>query len=225
MRSLQMIARTMVALLPLVAMAQVPLPVEKESHHKTLFRNDELRILEVIVPVGMETLDHQHSNDIVTVCLECGDNTRTRSPGEPWSDIRSRKVGRSVIAEYSGKPAVHAVRNVGPEGYRLFAVENLRQKDWSAGTTLTAPATTLAEEGRSFRIYDVRLGNNSTTTAHIHTVPTVVVLLNGTALASGGGKTTTLKQPGQWEIIPPTQSHVLSLEGREAANLVEIEVR
>jgi hypothetical protein len=219
-----MMARILGVLVPWMAIAQGPLPVEKESHHKVFFKNDDLRILEVNVAEGMETLDHQHANDIVTVCMECAD-TRTRSPGEPWSDIRNRKVGGALIAEYSGKPAVHAVRNVGAGSYRLFAVENLRQKAWSVGIKLTAPATTLAEEGRSFRIYDVGLGGNSTTTAHIHTVPTVVLLLKGPALASGGGKTTTLKQPGQWEIISPSQSHVLSVEGREAAKLVEIEVR
>jgi hypothetical protein len=121
--------------------AQTPIAVELESHHKPVFADQSLRILDVVVPEGETTLDHTHQYDIATVCIECA-VTRNRVLGETWGEIRKREVGGITFAEYSGKPAAHAIRNVGEGFFHLIAVENLRPAEWPTAKRLDGqPAT------------------------------------------------------------------------------------
>lgn len=209
------------------AWAQSPVAVEFEPHHKTVFADKTLRVLDVVVPEEAATLDHTHNFDIATVCIDCA-VTQTKSPGEAWSSARNREVGGVLVAEYAGRPAAHAVRNVGKGLYRLIAVENLRSSGWPAVTPSSAnSATAPSEETRSFRVYDIRLTAGVGPTQHTHSVPTVVVLVAGDAATSDATKNAArrLSQPGEWQVVPAGSSHGLSAPYGRAAHLVEIEVR
>ncbi|MEQ1579722.1 MAG: hypothetical protein ABL964_03935 [Steroidobacteraceae bacterium] len=207
------------------ASAQQPIPVDNESHHKIVFSDQALRVLEVLVPEGEETLDHMHQYDITTVCIDCA-ATRTRVPGEPFGEIRPRKAGGSLIAEYAGKPAAHAVRNVGKGLYRLVGVENVRLSGWTTAAPLAEQAgTTLAQESRAFRVYDVQVEPAKAATKHMHTSPTVVVLDKGDVAHGIGKESKHLGKPGEWILVPAGISHTITAQGSAASHLVEIEVR
>lgn len=202
-----------------------PVPVEKDPHHKIVFSDQALRVLEVRVPEGQETLDHMHRYDIATVCIDCA-QTRTRVPGQPFGEIRPRKAGGFLIAEYAGKPSAHAVRNVGKGMYGLVGVENVRLSGWTTAAPLPQQqGTTLSQESRAFRVYDVMAEPGKAAIQHTHTSPTVVVLDKGDVSHQTGATSKRLSTPGEWTLVPAGVSHAVSAQGSDAAHLVEIEVR
>jgi quercetin dioxygenase-like cupin family protein len=204
--------------------AQV-VPVFEERHHAVVFADPSLRILDVNIPVGATTLDHLHEHDVATVCISASD-TRSRAPGAGWSDTRPRRVGEANVTEYAGQPGTHRVENLGDRLFRLIAVENLRQDGWSAGRLVSDAATTQAAAARAFGIADVRLTAAAARTSHLHTAPTVTVLVSGTAQVRtrSAEVATTLERPGEWTLVPPGLEHTLTRTGGDA-HLVEIEVR
>jgi quercetin dioxygenase-like cupin family protein len=191
-----------------------------------VFSDDALRVIDVNVPPGDTTLEHSHSHDIATVCIESS-QTRTRVPGQPWGDARPRGVGEPNLTEYAGKPGAHTLQNLGSGLYRLIAVENRRIRGWSSGEPLVAPATKLAREARAFRLYEVTLGANASETTHVHAQPTVAILINGRVNASGkpASAATRLEAPGQWVRIAEGQPHTLSAGGATDVRVTEIELR
>lgn len=202
-----------------------PVPIEQDHHHKIVFSDVSLRVLEVRVPQGEETLDHMHRYDITTVCIDCA-QTRTRLPGQPYGEIRPRKAGGFLIAEYAGKPAAHAVKNVGTGLYRLVGVENVRLSGWTTAAALPDQAgTVLAQESRAFRVYDVQAEPGKAPTQHTHTSPTVVVLDKGDVTLGIGKDAKHLAKPGEWLLVPAGSTHTIAAQGSAAAHLVEIEAR
>jgi hypothetical protein len=223
-------------LLIITAVVTAQVPLSKEPRHRVTFENVQLRILDVNVPPGDTSLDHLHDRDIVTVSMTGGTDTRLQSPGQPWGPVRPpRPLGDAVVAEYTGKASSHRIENVGKSAYQLFALENLRTSGWATSGALTAPATKLTTESRAFRIYDVRLGRDSSQTSHTHAVPTIALLISGKLMSEGPDTQAKanapapvglkqLDQPGQWVLIPRGDTHHLVRLGVGDARLVEIEV-
>ena len=224
----------LILLMSAVVAAQVP--VHQEPHHRTAFQNAQLRILDVNIPPGVASLDHRHDFDIVTVSMNAGTETRLTAPGQPVTNRPPRPLGDSTVAEYAGKPGSHRVENVGKAAYQLFAVENLRASGWSAAPALSAPATTLKNDSRALRVYDVRLVRGRSQTTHAHAVPTIAVLVAGKVMSEGSDAQAKalapapvglkqLDQPGQWVLIPAGESHHLVRLATTDAQIIEIEVR
>jgi quercetin dioxygenase-like cupin family protein len=219
------------------AVVSAQVPTNKEPHHRTVFENTQFRILDVSIPPGQMTLEHSHDLDIVTISMSNGTDTKTQSPGQPWSDIRPRRpLGHVETSDYSGKLTSHRVETVGTTAYNLFAIENLKKSGWSTTPALSAAGTTMSKESRSFRVYNIALAKERTQTSHTHAVPTVVVLLNGKVMSEGPDEKAKanapapvgLKQidrPGQWVLIPAGDSHHLVRLGTEDSQILEIEVR
>jgi quercetin dioxygenase-like cupin family protein len=217
-----------------IVAAQVPL--DKEPRHRVTFANAQLRILDVNIPPGDTSLDHQHDRDIVTVSMTGGTDTRIQTAGQPWTTRAPRPLGDATVAEYAGKPGSHKVENIGKSAYQLFAVENLRATGWSTAPAASGYATKLATESRAFRIYDVRLARETSQTSHTHAVPTVAILISGKVMSDGPdthAKTNApaavglkqLDQPGQWVLIPQGDTHHVVRLGPTDARVIEVEVR
>jgi hypothetical protein len=224
-------------LLVMTAIVAAQVPLTKEPRHRVTFENAQVRILDVNVPVGDTSLDHLHDRDIVTVSMTSGTDTRLQSPGQPWGPVRpARPLGDAVVAEYTGKPSSHRIENVGKSAYQLFALENLRMGGWTTTPSVSAPATKMTTESRAFRIYDVRLGRDSSQTSHTHAVPTIALLISGKSMSEGPDTQAKanapapvglkqLDRPGQWVLVPPGDTHHLVRLGVDDARVVEIEVR
>jgi quercetin dioxygenase-like cupin family protein len=226
MKRIAVLFRTALVLAASAAVASAQVPIEKEPHHKVLLDTLLLRILEITVAPGETTLDHRHEFDIATVALGNA-STRTKRPGEDWGAPRIRPVGSADLIEYTGKPAVHQVENIDKTPYHLIAVENYRTGTWPARTAITAPATTLAKETRSFAAYDVKLTADEPATEHAHDVPTVVILVSGEITNQGvnGEEPYPVKGAGKWVLVPAAQAHTMEAAGSGDAHVVEVEVR
>jgi DNA-binding beta-propeller fold protein YncE len=209
---------------PVQKFVRKPVPVEQEPRHRVVFQNEALRVLNVNIPAGDTSLDHTHSYDIATVCISCA-NTRSRVLGAEWGATRTRQTGEPNFTEYLGRPETHRVQNLGTSPYHLVAVENRNSGTSAAALAVTAPATKLLNETRSFRVYEVRLTGNTAETEHRHAAPTVAVLVNGSITAGEGAAPAVLNRSGQWLFIPAGSSHRLERQGSENAHIAEIELR
>ena len=204
--------------------AQAPIPVDREPRHRVVFTDSELRVIDVNLPPGYTSLEHSHSHDIATVCIEPS-RTRTREPGEDWGKARPRAVGAPNVTDYAGKAGAHTLQNLGTGPYRLIAVENRRTSGWSEGPPLAAPATTLARESRAFRVYDVALTPGAAPATHVHAAPTIAILIEGSVSASSGESAKRLRAPGEWLQVPAGQPHTIGVAGSAGVRVTEIELR
>ena len=213
-------------LLSAVVLGQQVIPAGEDPHYKRLLFTAHLRLFEIAIPAGAATLDHSHDHDIVTVAL--GESTvRTRQAGPEWSAPQPYMPGATNVTNYTGAAAAHRVENVGKTPFRAFTVENLRDRGWSMPQLITAPATTLVQESRSFAVYEVRLTGSTSRTNHVHQMPTVVMLVSGGVEVQGGGGESEFRMetagrwfPSQWD-----QPHTLTLSGSGDAHLIEVEAR
>lgn len=206
------------------APSSAQVPVGKEPHHRVVYEDARLRVLDVNIPPGVTTLDHSHDHDLVTVSIGQAD-TRIRTPGEDWGAVRPRRpLGDTSTVEYAGKQGVHTIQNVGPEPYRLIAVESVKQSGWRAVPALPAPGVRQLTEGRAFRASSVRLKSGETL-RRARAVASVLVLISGTALLSSNShEPRRLDQSSRWAVVGAAGAYTVASQGGGQAHLVEIEV-
>jgi mannose-6-phosphate isomerase-like protein (cupin superfamily) len=193
------------------AVAQIG--VEEEPDHHAGFHNDLVYILEPLFPPGHVTLEHRHSYDAVSVCIE-GSMMRAKSPGQNWGEARLLcEPGGVSVNENTDRPNTHTVQNVGQKTTHLRLIENLREGSWTTFAPVSAKGLKVTRESRAFRSYDVTPGS----AAHKHEVPTVVVLISGEAATVGD----SMSRAGAAVYIPAGQEHIITGSGR----VVEVEIR
>jgi hypothetical protein len=229
-------ARIGLFVLAATAFVSAQVPVVKEPRHHVTFENPQLRILDVNIPPGDKTLDHRHELDIATVSMTTGTTTRTQTGSQAAVERPSRPLGEAGVTEYVGKPGSHTIENIGKSPYQLFAIENSKTAGWSTAPAASGLATKMTRESRAFRLYDVSLSREVSQTSHTHAVPTIAVLITGSAMSDGPDKQAKenpgapiglkqLTQPGQWIMVPAGDTHHLVRLGPNEARIVEIEVR
>src|SRR6185369_2969850 len=88
-----------------VLLAQAPVSLMQEPHHKLLTYQRIMRVFELTVPPGDVTLDHGHDHDTATIVLGPA-MTRTRIVGQDWTAPRDRALGATEFNMYTGAPIV-----------------------------------------------------------------------------------------------------------------------
>ena len=206
------------------ALAAQVIPVGKEPHHRVVFEDAQLRVLDVNIPAGVTTLDHSHDHDLLTVSIGQAD-TRIRTPGSDWGPVRARRaLGDVSTVDYAGQRGVHTIQNVGPDPYRLIAVENVRQSGWHATPAVGAQGVRTAAESRSFRASSIALEAARPSVTRTLPVPSVVVLVTGDAVFTRQGHDPQpLTSAARWRVVGAGEAYTLSSRGD--ARVVEIEVR
>jgi hypothetical protein len=207
------------------ALAAQVIPVGKEPHHRVVFEDARLRVLDVNIPPGVTTLDHSHDHDLVTVSIGQAD-TRIRTPGADWGAVRPRRpLGDVSTVDYAGQRGTHTIQNVGPDAYHLIAVENVRQSGWHSTPAVAAPGVRVAAESRAFRASSIALTPAHTSVTRALPVPAVVVLVAGEAvLTRKGHDPQRLHSSARWNVVSAGEEYTVSSRGGDV-RLVEIEVR
>lgn len=118
------------------ATAQRPVPSEKERHHKVVFENRYIRILEGRVAARDTTPEHTHSANAVVVFL-----SRTtfgiRSAGQ--EPVLAHVQGGDLrYVDYGDKPVSHIVWDAGPSPLRFLVIELKRRTGDSCQTPAIA---------------------------------------------------------------------------------------
>jgi beta-alanine degradation protein BauB len=99
-----------------------PVPVQMEPHHHIVFRNQYVRVLNVLFPVGETSLFHTHSNDNVGIPIS-GDKTQSQPFGGEWSEVQDVKPGAAGFRKAHGQPYTHRVRSAGKLPFHVIDVE------------------------------------------------------------------------------------------------------
>jgi quercetin dioxygenase-like cupin family protein len=100
-----------------------PVPVEQEPHHRVVFENQYVRVLDVVVKPGETTLFHKHSLDNVAVVL-AGTTLRNQLPGQDWTP-RTAREGSVGFAAGTAKPYVHRISNAGSTVFHVLDIQIL----------------------------------------------------------------------------------------------------
>jgi hypothetical protein len=103
--------------------AEDPVPVEQEPHHRVIFENQYVRVLDVVVKPGETTLFHKHSIDNIPIILTDADN-KTQFAGKDWAltPAKAKSVG---FVPGTAKPYVHRISNEGATVFHVVDVEVL----------------------------------------------------------------------------------------------------
>jgi hypothetical protein len=100
-----------------------PVAVEQEPHHRVIFENQYVRVLDVVLHPGETTLFHRHALDNVPIQLS--DATVERQfPGEDWA-ASPAKEGSVGFVGGSKSPYIHRIRNTGATVFHVVDVEIL----------------------------------------------------------------------------------------------------
>jgi len=103
--------------------ADDPVPVEQEPHHRVIFENQYVRVLDVVVKPGDTTLFHKHSLDNIPVILTGADN-RTQFAGEDWKPTPAKSESVGFIPG-AAKPYVHRINNQGSTVFHVIDIQIL----------------------------------------------------------------------------------------------------
>jgi quercetin dioxygenase-like cupin family protein len=103
--------------------AEDPVPVEQEPHHRVIFENQYVRVLDVVVKPGETTLFHKHSLDNIPVILTNADN-RTQFAGKDWGPTPAKAESVGFIPG-AAKPYVHRINNQGSTVFHVIDIEVL----------------------------------------------------------------------------------------------------
>jgi quercetin dioxygenase-like cupin family protein len=98
--------------------------VAAAEHHRNLFENDVVRVLETHIPPGARTGVHTHRWPNVQHVLSTTDFVRRDGRGEPVFDTRAGahrpEAGETL---WSGPLPPHSIENVGEHVLRVLMVE------------------------------------------------------------------------------------------------------
>lgn len=109
---------------PAASQASEPVPVEQEPHHRWIFENQYVRVLDVVLAPSESTLFHTHSHDSIAVRLTDSQVQEQPAHGE-WRPASKMIPGESRSMEGTKRPYTHRVKNVGNTPFHVIDVELL----------------------------------------------------------------------------------------------------
>lgn len=94
------------------------------QHHKLLFENENVRVLDTNIPPGEQTNVHTHQNPASLYILSWSDFIRCDADGNVSVDSRTMtKVPVPGTALWSGPLAPHSLKNTGENELHVISVE------------------------------------------------------------------------------------------------------
>ena len=102
---------------PLDAMTAAP------DHHRILFENDSVRVLDTMLPAGERTPVHAHEWPAALYVLSWSDFIRRDADGTVLVDSRDRPRSQSSAGLWIDPLPPHSVENVGTSDLHIIAVE------------------------------------------------------------------------------------------------------
>jgi hypothetical protein len=97
------------------------MPIEKEPHHKIVLENQQVRVIDLVVPAGDTTLLHTHNAASVVIFLS-NSGLAIQNPRQA-PVITQVKLGEVVFRDYDVKPVAHTVWSADGSMFRCLVVE------------------------------------------------------------------------------------------------------
>ena len=168
---------------------QAAVPVEQEPRHRIVFQNQNVRIYDVLIPPGDQTLFHTHSFDNVAIAVS-GGTGRDEMLGRPAREV-SLRTGNVGFSKATNAPYTHRLENVGTTPLRIVGLEVLSSSS-SPGVPAvlnTVPGHQLVLENDRVTIYRVSIDPKQSTGIRSRTLPWLrVSITQSTISVQGPGK-------------------------------------
>ena len=168
-------AMTVVAAGSLVVTQSV-VPVHEEPHHKLVFENAWVKVLDVNFAVGVESLFHRHAMHNIAVRIVGGTTRADSMDGE--GSPRQVPTG-SVVFHSASPPYVHRVVNVGTTPVHIVDIELTGARPRSGVGADQLAGHDVEIENEHVRVSRVRLRAGESLPAHVHQRGWLDVVLAG----------------------------------------------
>ena len=208
--------------------AQSPVPIEKEPRHRLKHENRYVRVFDVLIPQGDETLHHTHTNDGVGIKITDG-RIRDEAQGGKPEDMEVKR-GAVNFAHFQ-TPLTHKVSNVGSAPFRNIFIEILPSLDAPSNSPspsqVPSHALLLLENDR-VRVYRLKLAPGQETDMHTHALRGLGVAVSEGVISfiAPGKKSETVKfQPGEFQWHEGGTKHSLKNVGTVPFEAVDIELK
>ena len=202
-----------------------PVPARDEPKHKVVFENNYVRVIDVQIPVGTETLYHVH--DIASVMVYLTNSTNeSQALGESTWTPRSTTPGDSRHAAYDAKPLTHHVRNRGTTLFRVYDIELLHAP--ATRTAFALPETSALHvqwQEKNARSLTLKLAAGAHQTVAEGGCAYLFVGIAGTLTVSPSSGVVRHVRPQEFFFQPAKSGFVLSNGGKEALEAVVLELR
>ena len=200
-----------------------PVPVVKEPYHKPVFENEYVRMIDVQIPVGVTTWYHIHDVPSVIVYLTKSSNA-SQTWGAAGTTPRHTTPGDSRYAPYDTTPLTHRVTNTGTNLFRVYDIELLRPPN---ATPFPAPSTAVKPkwEEKLVRSSNLALDAGGKTEIKASACAHVLVGIAGTPAASAGKTGQRALKHGEFLFFPPRTAITLHNGGKDAAEVVLLELK
>jgi len=196
------------------------MPVEQEVHHKVVFENRWIRLIDLIVPAGDTTLLHTHAAASVVLFLSKS-NVAIQNVGES-PVITHVNPGDVVYRNYDEKPAVHMVWSEDKSVFRCMVVE-LRQPLMSNNCAVLSPGDAkLLLQQRLLNAYKLNLHESKVYHLVKSACPLLLLTYSGTYVVNSLGKEQKLKQ-SEFVFIPALSE--AEIRGDQHAESILIQIR
>lgn len=184
-----------------------------EPRHRTVYVDGDVRLLDVQVNPGDNSLPHTHDSAIMYTFINLGRGLDGRV---------------SSITRYADEPFTHRVSNSGEDLFQIIALTSFA--DPVPDNTLDLPSGMTLEpelENGWFRAWRLTLeaGEQYQPITHLNPAFVVQVSEGAAQVQRADGITGELLQPGHWSAVPAEQGYVLYNPSEQPVTVVVKEAR
>ena len=210
-------------LLAMSTAQEKPVPVEKEPHHRTVFKNQYVQVFRVQLDPGKTGLMHTHFYDDAAVRLSTA-TVAADSPGKPIGAPEPVYPGLLSARDNEKKPHTHRVHNIGTTLFDVIDVQVLKRPTGRPSPAVSSPGA----ENSKMRVYRYDIGPGITTSQHVHARPFLLVAVTDIGLSTISPDrliSSRLVRAGDIQWIASKVTHSLANRGAAKAILVEFELK
>ncbi|MDG2024636.1 MAG: hypothetical protein P8J75_09275 [Actinomycetota bacterium] len=136
--------------------------VRDEPRHRHRFENDYIRLYDVLIPEGDQTLYHRHCVDTFYVMI-ADSSVQDRTLGELESSTAQIIAGGAFLRAHLSEPLIHRVCNIGSSDARMIGAELKAAPPVSASLPLDVPCHSVQKEHDRLRVYRLGIQPEQTT--------------------------------------------------------------
>jgi quercetin dioxygenase-like cupin family protein len=200
---------------------QAPVPVSQEPDHHLQLETPQIKIYDVVVPPGQQTLMHVHDKDYFFVDFG-GATLRNQGAGQPEQDL----ILQDGEVRYSGK-VTHRVRNIGKNPFHNLTVELIQPPSPASKPLPPAKNEAVVLENDRVRALQALLPPGGSTGLHSHPQRTLTIMVGtgSVRIEVQGGKQERSVRPGEFIWNEAGLTHSLSNAGKTPLQIIEVEVK
>lgn len=227
---LQRVAQVLCLGCVVLCSAQVPaqsvVPIEQEPAHRLVLQNKKIRVFDIGLPPGTDTLWHVHRHDGISVRLT--DATVADQPQDGPAETFHLRQG-AVAFGATPVPRTHCVRNIGETTFRNIYIELLTDADASQDRPAAATSDRRVEfENGRVRALRRILAPDESTAVHTHTSNAVAVLVTAGRLEISypdDAARTVDGKAGAVQWIQAGTTHAVKNVGTAPIEMVDVELK